>query len=70
MGTGDQSCLVREQRLQLSRVTDGILGIGSSPPLDRQAQTLCNLYPGSRVGFMIQLGQDQLIAGLELEGCG
>jgi hypothetical protein len=64
---GHKPSLIGEQSLQLRWITDGILGIRSSPPLHAQAQPLGNLDPRGRVGLMVEFGQDQLITRLELE---
>lgn len=70
MRTSHDPRFFRQQSLQLVEATHRVLGVRSGPPFHLQAQPLRNSQPRGAVGLMVQLGQDQLVAGLELEGRG
>ena len=55
MCTGDQAGLVAHQALQSLRVKLRISLVGRGPPLERQAEAVCDLDPGANVGFMVDL---------------
>ena len=68
MRTSNDPRPIGQQGLQLGHVANGIRRIGGRPPLDRQAQSLGNADPRSCIGFMVEFGQNQLVAVLELQG--
>lgn len=68
MRTSHQPRLLREEGPQLLRIAGWILRVGSRPPLDGQAHAFRQLDPWCGIGFMIELGQDQLITSLKPEG--
>jgi hypothetical protein len=62
-----ESGLIRQQRLQLNRVTHWILWVGSSPPLYGQAQPICYMDPRGGIGLMVEFGKNQFITSLEFK---
>lgn len=67
MGTSHQLRLVGQQRLQLVKITHGVGCVSSRPPFHRQSEPLRCANPCRRVGFVVQLRQDQLVARLEVQ---
>lgn len=67
MGTSHQLRLIGQQRLQLIKITYGVGCVSSRPPFHCQAEPLRRADPCSRVCFVVQLRQDQLVAGLEVQ---
>lgn len=70
MRTSHHSRPLRHQPPQLVRIADGIRSIRRSPPLHGQIQPLRDPLPRSRVGLVVEFGENELVAGLEVKGCG
>lgn len=67
MWTSHQPRPIGQQGLQLGHVAGGILGIGRRPPLDSQAKYPRDPDPRGSIGFMVELGQNQLVPSLKLD---
>lgn len=67
MRTSHDPGFVRQQTLQLVEITDRIFRICRPPPSHLETQSLGDSNPSGRVGFMVQLGQNQFVAGVELQ---
>ena len=69
----DEAGARREQGREGRDVEFGVLRIcsrGGDPPLDRQAQTRREADPRRDVGLVIELGEDELVAGGQGQGQG
>lgn len=67
MRTRHQAGLLRQQWLQVVGIADGVDRVAGGPELHLQTQALGDADPGRRVGLVVELGHDDLVAGLELE---
>jgi hypothetical protein len=62
---GHETGPFREQLFEVLGVQLQVLTVFGDPPFQSQAVTLGEAYPGGDVGFVVDSGDDELVAGLD-----